>query len=135
MLRNLLLAVALLVAVAGTARAETRLFNLAGTGPVQTAQAEQQNSQTIMGYDTMTVATVAIGAMFGAVAATEVAVIGLGVYGYPAATLWIAGTTSFVAGGLGGGALANWILEVSRAPRTSPLDRSTQGAAQANARR
>jgi len=37
MLRNLLLAVAFLVALAGGARAESRLFSLAGTGPLQSA--------------------------------------------------------------------------------------------------
>jgi hypothetical protein len=130
---------ATLAIVGGAAQAEprgTELFTLAGTGPVQTAQAEQQqNGQTIFGYDTMTVATVTIGAMFGAAVATEIAVIGLGIYGYPAATLWVAGTTSFVSGALGGGALANWILQTSRAPHQSPLERQSQGAAQANARR
>lgn len=137
MLRTLLLAMAVLMAIAGTARAELRLFTLTN-GPVQTAQAEQnapQIAQTIMGYDVMTFTTVAIGAMFGAAVGTELAVIGLGVYGYPAATLWLAGTTAFVSGALGGGATANWLLEASRAPRTSPLDRAAQGPAQANARR
>jgi hypothetical protein len=138
MLRKFLLAMALLAMAGGAAQAEprgTELFTLAATGPVQAGQAEQQNGQTVFGYDTMTVATVTIGAMFGAAVATEIAVIGLGVYGYPAATLWVAGTTSFVSGALGGGALANWILQNSRAPHQSPLERQSQGAAQANARR
>ena len=139
MLRIFLLAVAFL-AVAGAAQAEPRqaqpqqLFTLAATGPVQQAQPEQNNGQTIFGYDTQTVVTVTIGAMFGAAVGTEIAVIGLGVYGYPAATLWVAGVSAFTAGALGGGSLANWILENARAPHQSPLDRS-HGAAQANARR
>jgi len=88
-----------------------------------------------MGYDAMTFATVAIGSAFGAVGMMEVAVIGLGIYGYPAATLWAAGAASFIGGGVAGGFLGNWILEASRAPRISPLDRSAQGPAQANVRR
>jgi hypothetical protein len=135
MLKTVLVAVAMVIALAGAGRAESRLFTLAATGPVQPAQAEQQNGQTIFGYDAQTVVTVTIGAMFGAAVATEIAVIGLGVYGYPAATLWAAGSASFVGGALGGGALANWILEAAQAPRTSPLDRSPHGPAQANARR
>jgi hypothetical protein len=130
----MLLALALMLAVTGAARAEGNLLTMTSTGP-SLAQ-EQAAGTRILGYDSLTVLTVAIGGMFGAALGTEVAVIGLGVAGYSGPVILAVGTTGFVGGAAAGAFSGNWLLEAYRSQRAQPLERaSPNAAAQAATRR